>query len=65
MCRLANVIENALKKEQQKEPQDSEATDRGLSQAAQAIRNSSALQQMMSQIHRPQQEVIPYLLLYT
>ena len=64
-CRLANVIENALKKEQLKQPQDNEASEKQLSQAAQAVRNSSALQQMMSQINRPRQEVMRYLVIHT
>ena len=56
-CRLADVIQNALLKEQARGPQPSGCEGQRLSQAAEAIRNSSALQQMASQVNKTPQEV--------
>lgn len=51
------MIENALKKEQAKRQQDDDSSQTRLSQAAQAIRDSSVLQQMASSVNRGPQEV--------
>ena len=58
--RLAEVVANKLRLEE--EGQQAEGMSQQLSESAQAMRNSSALQQMASQINRaPQQVLLPLL----
>lgn len=54
--RLAEVVANKLRL--QEEGQQAEGMSQQLSESAQAMRNSSALQQMASQINRAPQQVL-------